>query len=55
MQKYTDLAKINVLNPGKSAISSDVYFNKGTDVIALLIKSFDVNNNVILNDSKGWL
>lgn len=55
MQKYTDLAKTNVLNPSKSAISSDVYFNKGTDVIALLIKSFDVNNKVILNDSKGWL
>lgn len=55
IQKYTDLAKTNVLNPSKSAISSSVYFNKGTDVIGLLIKNFDLNNNVILNDSKGWL
>lgn len=55
IQKYTDLAKVNVLNPSKSTISSDVYFKNGTDVITLLVNNFDVNNEVVLNDSKGWL
>lgn len=55
VQKYTDMAKIQVLKVKKDSTNPDKYFSSGTDVIALLMDVFDVNNKAILKDSEGWL
>jgi hypothetical protein len=55
IQKYTDLAKTEVLQPNSTTTNPDAYFNEGTNNITLLINVFDINNKAVLDDSKGWL
>jgi len=52
--KYVDLTKSKLLKDPGSLDATD-YFDQGTDLITLLIKLYDENNRVLLEDSKGWL
>jgi len=54
-KNYTELTKKGVLNAKVIKLNPDDYFDKGTDVISLLIDIYNINNKVILEDSKGWL
>lgn len=54
IQNYTALAKTDVLKI-KTKTNPDPYFKSGTDVISLLDDAFEMNNDVMLKDSRGWL
>ena len=54
-KSYIDLTKKNVLNTKDIKLNPDDYFDKGTAIISLLIEIYNINNSVILEDSKGWL
>ena len=54
-KNYISLTNNEVIEKKKIAFDTDEYFNKGTDLISLLIDVYNINNKVILNDSKGWL
>jgi len=54
-KNYISLTNVEVLQNKKIAFSADTYFEKGTNLISLLIDVYDINNKVILNDSKGWI
>jgi methyl-accepting chemotaxis protein len=52
--RYVNLTK-NTLVKTPDSIDPTDYFDQGTDIITLLVKLYDANNRVILEDSKGWL
>ena len=52
---YISLTETEVLQKEKIVFSADTYFEKGTNLISLLIEVYDINNKVILDDSKGWI
>jgi len=52
---YINLTKIDVLKKKESKLNTNSYFNQGTDLISLLIEVYNINNKVILEDSKGWI
>ncbi len=52
--RYVNLTK-NTLVKTPGSIDPTDYFDQGTDIITLLVKLYDANNRVILEDSKGWL
>jgi len=45
----------NTLVKDPSTVDPTDYFDKGTDIITLLIKLFNTNNQAIVEDSKGWI
>ena len=45
----------NTLVKDPSTVDPTDYFDKGTDIITLLIKLFNTNNQAIIEDSKGWI
>nr|WP_321267678.1 nitrate- and nitrite sensing domain-containing protein [uncultured Sulfurimonas sp.] len=53
--KYIALTNNEVINKTVISCDTDDYFNEGTDFISLLIDLYNINNKVILNDSKGWI
>ncbi|NOR57464.1 MAG: hypothetical protein GQ474_02965 [Sulfurimonas sp.] len=54
-KNYLSLTNDEVVEKTKIAFDTDDYFNKGTDLISLLIDVYNINNKVILDDSKGWI
>ncbi|WP_321779199.1 nitrate- and nitrite sensing domain-containing protein [Sulfurimonas sp.] len=52
---YIYLTKTNVLRKKEINLNTNKYFNQGTDLISLLIEVYNINNKVILEDSKGWI
>ena len=52
--RYVNLTKDTLVKTPSSVDPTD-YFDQGTDIITLLVKLYDANNRVILEDSKGWL
>ncbi len=54
-KKYINLTKTEILQKKKISFNTDTYFQKGTDIISQLIKIYNINNKVILEDSKGWI
>jgi len=54
-ENYIELTKKNVLENKDIKLNADDYFDKGTAIISLLIEVYNINNGVILEDSKGWL
>ncbi len=52
---YISLTKRDVLEKEESTLDTNNYFNQGTDLISLLIEVYNINNKVILEDSKGWI
>lgn len=52
---YISLTKKDVLEKEESTLDTNNYFNQGTDLISLLIEVYNINNKVILEDSKGWI
>jgi len=54
-KNYISLTNAEVIEKKKIAFDTDEYFNMGTDLISLLIDVYNINNKVILDDSKGWL
>ena len=52
--RYVNLTKVTLVKTPGSIDPTD-YFDQGTDIITLLVKLYDANNRVILEDSKGWL
>jgi hypothetical protein len=51
---YKRVCKLTLVKTPGSIDPTD-YFDQGTDIITLLVKLYDANNRVILEDSKGWL
>ncbi len=54
-KNYISLTKKEILGKKKIVFDTDKYFDKGTDLISLLIDIYNINNKVILDDSKGWI
>ncbi|WP_373003986.1 nitrate- and nitrite sensing domain-containing protein [Sulfurimonas sp.] len=54
-KNYISLTNSEVLDKKEISFDTDEYFNMGTDLITLLIDVYNINNKVILDDSKGWL
>ena len=54
-KSYITLTKKSVLDSKDIKLNADDYFDKGTAIISLLIDVYNINNSVILEDSKGWL
>ncbi|WP_294967008.1 nitrate- and nitrite sensing domain-containing protein [Sulfurimonas sp.] len=54
-KNYITLTNNEVIQKKKINFDTDEYFNKGTDLISLVIDVYNINNKVILDDSKGWL
>ena len=54
-KKYIKLTKQNILETKKIKLNPDEYFDKGTKIISLLIDIYNINNKIILEDSKGWI
>jgi len=54
-KNYISLTKKEILGKKKIVFDTDKYFDKGTDLISLLIDVYNINNKVILDDSKGWI
>ncbi len=52
---YIDLAQNEIMNKKKITYDSYEYFEKGTKLISLYLEVYNMNNNSIVNDSKGWL
>ncbi len=53
-KSYIALTNKEVLKTQEITYDADVYFNQGTAFISLLIDVYDMNNEVIMEDSKGW-
>lgn len=53
--KYIKLAQKEILTKKKITYDSYEYFEKGTDLISLYISVYDMNNESMINDSKGWI
>jgi hypothetical protein len=45
----------NKLIKNPKNVNPDAYFDKGTQLIASIVKVYDVTNQALLEDSKGWL
>ena len=54
-KSYIALTQKEILKKKKIDYDTDTYFGKGTDLISLLIGIYNINNKIILEDSKGWL
>lgn len=54
-KEYISLTKAEVLKNKEITFDTDIYFSQGTDLISLLIDVYDINNKIILDDSKGWI
>lgn len=54
-KNYISLTNEEVLQKKIISYDTDAYFDKGTELISLLIEVYNINNKVILDDSKGWL
>jgi len=54
-KNYISLTNEEILQKKIISYDTDTYFDKGTDLISLLIDVYNINNKVILDDSKGWL
>jgi len=54
-KKYINLTKKEILDKKKITYDSYEYFTKGTDLISLYISVYNMNNESIAKDSKGWL
>ena len=52
---YVAKTKKDVLEAKKIKLNADDYFDQGTALISLLIDVYNINNKIILEDSKGWL
>jgi hypothetical protein len=52
---YVVLAQKEIISKEKIDYDSIEFFQKGTDLISLYIKVYDMNNKSMLKDSKGWL
>ena len=55
IKSYTNLTNSKVLSGNVSGITSSEYFDKGTEIITLLMKIFDANRKAVVTDSDGWL
>lgn len=53
-KKYIDFTR-NTLIKDPASVDTTEYFDKGTDIITLLVKLFNTNNKAVLEDSKGWI
>ena len=53
VQDYTSLASRKLLKSPKS-VDSNIYFDKGSEVISAIIKAYHSLNGAIEEDSKGW-
>lgn len=53
-KKYIMLTEKDVLETKNIKIKADDYFDEGTNIILLLMDVYNMNNKVILEDSKGW-
>jgi hypothetical protein len=53
-KSYIALTKKDVLEAKEINLNADEYFDKGTKIISLLIEVYNINNKIILEDSKGW-
>lgn len=53
--KYLILTDSKILATKKISYDADKYFEDGTSLISKIIDIYDMTNNVIINDSKGWL
>ncbi|WP_373036432.1 nitrate- and nitrite sensing domain-containing protein [Sulfurimonas sp.] len=54
-KNYISLTNEEVLQKKIISYDTDAYFDSGTELISLLIEVYNINNKVILDDSKGWL
>jgi len=54
VRKYIALTRTALVKDPSTVDPTD-YFDKGTDIITLLVKLFDTNNHAIVEDSKGWI
>ncbi|WP_324172229.1 nitrate- and nitrite sensing domain-containing protein [Sulfurimonas sp.] len=52
---YISLTKKDVLEEKNINLNTNNYFNQGTSLISQLIEVYNINNKVILEDSKGWI
>ncbi|SFV75334.1 hypothetical protein MNB_SM-3-354 [hydrothermal vent metagenome] len=53
---YVELTKAEVTSSKVgSHVDATTYFNKGTEIITLLMDIFDLDNKAIIEDSKGWI
>ena len=52
--RYVNLTKSTLVTTPDDIDPTD-YFDRGTDLITLLIKLYDENNRALLEDAKGWL
>ncbi len=53
--KYLILTQKEILNKKTMSYDTDEYFENGTELISKIIEIYDITNQVILKDSKGWL
>ena len=53
VKEYTYLAEKKLLKHPEQ-VDADEYFEKGTDLINLIIKTYNTLNHAVLEDSKGW-
>jgi hypothetical protein len=53
VKEYTFLAEKKLLKNPES-VDPDEYFEKGTDLINLIVKAYKTCNRAVLEDSKGW-
>ncbi|MCF6330385.1 MAG: nitrate- and nitrite sensing domain-containing protein [Sulfurimonas sp.] len=51
---YLKLAKKELIKSKNIAYDSDDFFEQGTELISLYVDVFEMNNNSILQNSKGW-
>lgn len=53
VKEYTTLASRKLLKTPKS-VDSDIFFDKGTELISKIIETYNTLNGAIAEDSKGW-
>jgi len=53
--KYMILTNREIISKSKISYDTDKYFESGTKLISKITEIYDITNQVILNDSKGWL
>jgi len=53
--KYLNLTDKEIINQKNISYDTDKYFESGTELISKIIEIYDITNQVILKDSKGWL
>ncbi|QOP45041.1 nitrate- and nitrite sensing domain-containing protein [Sulfurimonas paralvinellae] len=54
VKTYTAYAEKKLLKNPKS-VDADRYFDRGTALIAKIIEVYDLSNQAIMNDAKGWI